>query len=256
MQISRGRGRLVFWALGVAVIALGFFARDRGPAIQSGSSQPGPQTGTARPIPREQLGYELLPLLLNAEVQQELRLSSAQRALMTEHGERYAKVAAGELRLLQTETPAASEAALVTAQVRQRRALRVEGERALAALSSEQIARFDQILFQLRSIEVYELPDVGRQLRLCAHQRLTIRGIRSTLESEVEQLLTGKQQLRLTAIEYEQAVAVAFHRAELEAQACLNEEQRKCFCAWSGEPIPFHRESLRLTIRSSLAQAR
>ncbi len=209
-----------------------------------------PKIRSELPVARDKLGYSLLPLVGNKLVQSELALSESQHSEIAQITADYVNVLAPQVSLLRQASGdrPREQAALAAFQARQFALLSEAGGRAAKVLTPAQDQRLAQILVQLRSIEIFDIPEFAAALGLSDPQRLEIRNVRKELETEAERLAKAKQARQLSPQDYDRHLDAAFQRAEQRVLPILNKDQQQQLIDWRGATIPFTRQSLRLVI--------
>lgn len=237
----------------VLVISLVVAFRVGPPKVAQLPSQPirRRDVATILPMPREKIGYTLLPVLLNEQVQNELAINYPQRRALESLATQYNEELATALDALQAvkardETGASAVGAF---RARQIRVVAELGRAAEAVLTDEQAHRLDQVLIRLRSIEIYSIPEIIKSLELTPEQQAGILKVRIGLEGVAQNLTDDNRSGRVRQEEFVRAIDDAFVSAEKQVLPLLTAEQRARVESWSGRPIPFTRQSLRLEIR-------
>jgi hypothetical protein len=206
------------------------------------------------PVAIDKMGYPLLPLLGNHEVQRELALSREQQQRITAVTEGYMLDLAPQMALLRASSSNQGFAsdALAACQVRQTQLLLAAGDQAASVLDTAQRRRLGQIVVRLRSIEIFALPEFVKALALTATQQAAICEVRRELETAARRLSEEHTNKRVSGDQFNRAIEAAFERAERDALAFLTARQRRQWEGWRGGAIPFTRQSLKLVVRGSL----
>jgi hypothetical protein len=197
------------------------------------------------------MGYALLPLLLNDRVQRELAIRGDQRQSLAALEQSYSAELSVELRVAQAAPTGGTQAALTAFRAKQSRLLADSSRAAENLLTAAQQRRLDQVLLRLRSIEVYDIPEIASALALTDDQRLAIRKVRVELEGAARQLHMERAAEKLARADFDRAVDDLFRSAEAQVMPLLNSAQREQIHALRGPSIPFTRQSLRLEIRGA-----
>lgn len=209
------------------------------------------------PLDREQMGYELLLLLSEAHVQAELRLTADERREIARLADECLQKA-GPIYLAGRNHAGKSPdiAARQEAEADEvRRQIMVEyGGLAAHSLSTAQRERFDQVLFQLRSLEVYSLPEFIRALALTPEQQSRIAQIRREVVGVMSALRRSWRDKRIDRSEYEEKVHQGLVASEEAIDAVLTSEQRDKVATWRGPRLAFGRMHLRLGIRARIRE--
>lgn len=254
-----------------AVVSLGVVASLVGIALIPGSRQPRkpalkvtpqggvanagnplpehPPTATPLPVASDEMGYQLLMMLNDAHVQAELAMTGTQLETIRCLTEEYL-LARGRLHSAHRETRDESKSASREATRQGDLLLRQYGQRALTILSDGQRQRLHEVMFQLRSIDIF------LESRFLAALAITPEQVRARAEQTMRQLRLDLSGRRLQRQEYENKVHQGLVAADGEVDALLTPEQRATMADWRGPPIAFGRMHLRLVLHAQPAVAR
>lgn len=187
-------------------------------------------------------------------MQRELAIDPQRKQSLAELARSYADETAQHLRevqAVQSQNAAHAQATLEAFHVHRTRLLADSGRAAADLLTEAQRQRLDEVLFRLRSIEVFDIPEFIAALALTPDQQLALRQVRIELEAAARQLVEQKSAGAIATEEFNLGVGEILRQAEGKAAPLLTVEQAAQMGAWSGPPIPFSRQSLRLEIRAA-----
>lgn len=259
---------LVVVAAGVGIALLPGSPIRRGPvAVETTNMQPAPEAPVAEqpppfaplPVEREAMGYTLLLLLNDAHVQRELDLTREQRQSIDELTYDYLEEHARLDRVLAAGASGESADRNVRQEetTRERRGrLLAHGAEAVALLSPDQRQRLDEVIFQLKSIDIYQKPEFVAALKLSNEQRRQIGQVFATTAATMKQLRLSLDAKVVGRTAYEDEVHARLMAADRQIDALLTGEQMKLVTGWRGAPIPFGRMHLRLKIGGGPIMAR
>jgi hypothetical protein len=216
-------------------------------------STPPPQTSSLRPVtgstgrPLEMRELKAIVLLVNAPVQDELRMSDEQRAAADLLARRFldglkplAKEGIGLTRLSREE----QNAQIAALNARQAALASQSDREALGILSAAQRARLAQVGLQLSGEEAFYLPEIVAALRLTSSQLEEIMQLRLNLLSEVADLRSRKRAGKLSAEETDVLISNRRRETYSNYRTLLTDDQRRTWYKLAGDDIPFSRDEL------------
>jgi hypothetical protein len=226
-------------ATGIALLpgpdrSVGEKARQGMKLVSVSSEEPAPITPL--PVASDAMGYRLLMVLNDQCVQRELRLAPRQVAHIDNLVQACLLSAAGLPRDDKSQRDAL---------------LREHGNRALDLLTGAERQRLSEIMFQLRSIDIYRDSAFASALDLAPEQRKRLTATFNQTEQAMRKLRLDLKARRIERQDYENAVHRGLVAADQQSDSILTPKQHSLVSAWRGRPIQFGRMHLRLVLRPS-----
>ncbi|MHC4400558.1 MAG: hypothetical protein ACYTG0_12855 [Planctomycetota bacterium] len=197
-------------------------------------------------------GCDLLRLVNDGLVQKEVAVTETQRARITEVANEYLDAlarAAHKHEQLRAPNGPIRKVIPVELKRKQTELMKRCGAKAVGLLSAEQQKRLLEVLFQLRSVEVFYSPDVAATLELTEGQKAEIAEIRQSVLGEARELHRKFMGQERNPKALEEHIERLFDKAKQRAVDTLNSRQKERFEAYHGPDINLSRRHLRLEIR-------
>ncbi len=199
-------------------------------------------------------GYQVIFLLNDPAVQHEIDLTPQQRIAMRRLSDAYLDATVGRPRdaaegktTLSEKSDSAREAfwKLVAENVK------TFGAKSVGILSQKQKARMVQVVFQLRSVEIFHYPEVAKCLRLTEGQTAEIERIRTSVIEEARALQSEFMRKKWDRRSFDASVDRLMEHAKSRAVRTLTDIQRETLAQIEGRKNGFSRWQLVMEIRKS-----
>jgi len=210
------------------------------------------------PVTTEDMGYPLLMILNDARVQDELAVARSQREQFNRVAQAYL-LKSGEIQaaaLHASQSPTVPDPSRHEIEAKRAAALREFGRAAMDVLTPRQRRRLDQILFQLRSIDIFSEEPFLAALDLSEEQRDRWTAVRTATAAQMKGLRVDLVNHKIDRTTYEEKVHQGLVVADSAVETTLTSEQRAKIARWRGRPITFGRMHLRLVLRGEPQMAR
>jgi hypothetical protein len=172
------------------------------------------------------MGYQLLMLLNDARVQEELGLTFDQRKAHVKLVHEY----------------------LATGPLDEPERLSAFGATALERLTPSQRERLNQVMFQLRSVDIFRMQEFLTVLAISDDQTKQIDAVRNRTEAAMRKLQIDFVERKMGRPAYETKVFQGLVEAEKHVDEILDPKQRAMVAQWRGKRIFFGRMHLRLVL--------
>jgi hypothetical protein len=222
---------------------------DSDNAIKADDAKNTPQMASINTPDGTKWGYYYFLILIDKNVQNELQLSPSQLARLSKLTEEF-------LASRQIPKPAENNAkddAKNSSEppIKKESPTKLIGRlstQAIEILSEDQKHRLEQIIFQLRKVEIFFYPDITKYFNLTTEQLKEIESIRSSIIEESKKMYKEYIVNKKDSKEFQKQTLKLLEEGQNRLTKSFSDEQLKKLKAMEGKKIPFNRNDLDFTL--------